>query len=400
MLKKLRIKFICIIMVIVTALVGIIMGCLIRFLYEDTQSSIEFALQNASMAPNFHRDNPGSVPHLPYFKIEKDTDGKLSVMGMAYFRYFEYEQLESVWNLVDGADEGELKEQRLAYQRFSSPRGEQYVFVDIASQRTLQISTVRNCVLISILALAAFFGISLLLAQWAVKPVEQMWEQQRRFVADASHELKTPLTIMMTNAELLQSDVPDEAGRSRCVSDILTVTREMRSLVDALLELARGDMNPVPANTGTVDLSQLTNDCVMLFEPIMYEKGLSLSYTVQEKLCVKGVEQYLLHLVEILLHNAMKYTPESNVVELSLRSQGNNCLLCVSNPSEPVSREELSKIFQRFYRADRTRSRDGSHGLGLAIARQIVTGLGGRIWAEYSQGKFYVYTLLPACENE
>ena len=395
MLKKLRIKFICIIMTIVVIMVCAIMGLLIRFLYEDIKSDIDYAIQTASMDPGFHRDNPGEGPHLPYFTIEKDHAGILSVHTPVFYRYFVDEDMQYVWELVEGNHEGVLDDYSLAYQNFSSPRGDRYVFVDYESQRHMFMDMIRNSVLVSILSIFVFFAITVVLARWAVRPVERMWEQQRQFIADASHELKTPLTVIMTNADLLKNGPADEQSRQQCVANISSVSRDMRTLVEVLLNLARADNNDVRSRFECVDFSGLTDDCILLFEVLFYEKGLALQYTVQENLCVRGIEQDLRHVLEILMDNALKYSLPEGVVHVSLRRQGGSCLLTVSNPASPIGQEDLKKIFQRFYRIDKVRSRNGSFGLGLAIAYQMVRNHDGKIWAEYSDGRFAIHVQLP-----
>lgn len=397
MLKKLRIKFICIIMTIVVIMLCAIMGLLICFLYEDVESDIESAIQSASMDPVFHRDNPGEGPHLPYFTIEKDNMGVLSAYPRTYYRYFGAEDMQLVWDMVDGTKEGTLKDHSLAYRVFSSPRGQRYVFVDYASQQHMFADIIRYAVLVSFLSVFIFLAISMVLARWAVRPVEQVWDQQRQFIADASHELKTPLTVIMTNADLLKIGSGDEQSRQQYVANIATVSRDMRSLVESLLELARVDSNDTASAYTEVDFSALAEDCLMLFEAILYEKGLSLQYFVQESLFVRGSEQHLRHVLEILMDNAAKYSLPEGSVQVTLCRQGSNCMLRVSNSSPPIALDELKKIFQRFYRIDKVRSRNGSFGLGLAIAHQVVCNHEGKIWAEYASGRFSVHVQLPLC---
>ena len=146
----------------------------------------------------------------------------------------------------------------------------------------------RTCGIIGGVSLLAFLFISVFLARWAVRPVEKAWDQQRQFVADASHELKTPLTVILTNAELLQT--PGYGGADRAAESILTVARQMRGLVESLLELARVDNGAVKTALARLDLSRLVSDALLPFEPLYFERGLELESKIAEDIPVNGSE--------------------------------------------------------------------------------------------------------------
>ena len=236
------------------------------------------------------------------------------------------------------------------------------------------------------MSLLAFLGLSLLLARWALRPVERAWEQQRQFVADASHELKTPLTVILTDAELLQDPETNEADRARFSGGILTMARQMRGLVEDLLELARLDAGTARRERTELDFSELCAQTLLPFEPLFFEKGLELQSQVEPGIRVRGDGEHLRQVEEILLDNALKYAAVPSAVELRLARQGRNVRLSVASRGDALSKEELKDIFKRFYRADRARSRGGGYGLGLAIAGSIAAEHGGKIWAESESG--------------
>lgn len=178
-----------------------------------------------------------------------------------------------------------------------------------------------------------------------------------------------------------------------CINALLTMSRQMRGLVESLLELARVDNGAVRANISRFDFSRLVSDSILPFEPVYYEKGLRLNSRIESDILIKGSEAHLRQVVEILLDNAQKYTLPGAEVTVSLQKQGKNrCLLAVANPGEPIPQEELKNIFKRFYRTDKVRSMNHSYGLGLSIAESIIKEHHGRIWAESSDGinTFYV----------
>ena len=176
--------------------------------------------------------------------------------------------------------------------------------------------------MIGLLAFIAFLGISSLLARWAVRPVEKAWNQQKQFVADASHELKTPLTVIIANAELLQEEGYDEASRRSFAESVLIMSRQMRVLVEQLLELARFDAGMTEAAHGELDLSALCAEALLPFEALFFERGLSLESRIEEGIRVTGNREQLRRVCEILLDNACKYSSTPGTVKLSLRAQG------------------------------------------------------------------------------
>ena len=397
MLRKLRLKFVIINMAIVTAMLCVIFG----LIYHSTRVDLEQENLNMMRAiasfPALDRpgrpDQPPEEVRLPYFTLQIEADGTVSAFGGGYYDLSNGKFLQDLADKVmaAGGDTGVLEEYNLRFCRLPTPMGERLVFSDISSERATLDSLVRTCLLIGVLSFLAFLGLSLLLARWAVRPVERAWQQQRQFVADASHELKTPLAVITTNAELLQGT--QESGPA---SHILSTARQMRQLVEGLLELARADGGASETPMARVDWSALVEEALLPFEPVFFERGLTLTPWVQPGLAVWGRADQLRQAVDILLDNAQKYAVSPSAVYLHLdRVNHNRCLLMVENRADPLSPQELEDIFKRFYRTDRARSRDGSFGLGLPIAKQIVSAHRGRIWAESREGRVRFYIELP-----
>ena len=172
------------------------------------------------------------------------------------------------------------------------------------------------------------------------------------------------------------------------------MSRRMRTLVESLLELARVDGGAARAAFEETDLSQLLEDELLPFEPVYFERGLTLRSDISGDIRISGSPRHLRQVVSILLDNAMNHSPEGSTVFLRLTRQGGSALLTAANPAPPMSREECQRIFRRFYRSDPARS-GGGYGLGLPIAQGIVTDHGGRIWAESRDGELVFSVLLP-----
>lgn len=384
MLKRLRLKFVFINMAIVASMLLVILGMLYHFTERDLDKQRADTLQTLaqSVRSPMGWENDLRQAKLPWFILRLSMFGDVTVSGNARLDLSDGELvqklIQSVRNL--GEVEGYLAEYGLAFRVVTELTQQYLIFVDISVQKAVLRGQVNTSILVGIGSLVVFFGISLLLARWAVRPVERAWKQQKQFVSDASHELKTPLTVIMSNAELLHS--PETEGKERYAENILAMTRHMRNLVEGLLELSRAENGQVRKSFERLSFSKLLSDALLPFEPVFFERDLLLESKIEEQINLSGSEQYLRQLVDILLDNAGKYSAPGIVSVELRRISRSQCLLTVSNPGDPIPQEELEKIFDRFYRRDTARSRTGSFGLGLAIARAVTVEHGGKIWAE------------------
>lgn len=403
MLKKLRIKFICINMLMVTLMLCVIFSLVFHFTRESLETQSLSMMQELADDP-FQLGSPGESNEsvrLPYFTLQIGPFGDILAVGGGYFdlsnESFLAELIQTVYS--SGQPSGIIEQYHLRYLTVQKRSSQCIVFADMSSELATLDSLTRNCVLTAAASFALFLILSLLLARWAVKPVDEAWKQQKQFVSDASHELKTPLTVIMTNAELLQQPDYTDEERARFTGSILTMSQQMRGLVESLLELARADSAGEHLCFEDLNFSETVSNCVLPFEPLYFESGLTLNTEIDEGIFVRGNRQYLCQAADILLDNARKYTEAPGTVSLTLKRHGHgHCLLTVSNPGH-LSDEELKNIFKRFYRADKARSRDGSYGLGLSIAESAVTLHKGKIWAESREGEVLFHIQLPILER-
>lgn len=418
MIKRLRRQFVCVIMVIVMLLMATVLGVAIYFtarnLEDQSVRTMRLFLSDHQMqdtdlrpdAPAVRPDLPGDARRpekpaqgaadirLPCFAVCIGPQGELLDVSGRYFDPVNreaYIQILAEAALETDADTGVLSEHGLRFLKEGTPERLTIVFSDITAERSALRSLYLNCTLLFIAAWILFFIIAISLSHWVIHPVAQAWELQKQFVADASHELKTPLSVILANAELLQSeDSPEE--RKQFAQSILTTSYQMRTLVESLLEMARVDSGAVRLQFEELDFSQLVSDAVLSFQLLYEEKQIGLTSRIQEGLRLSGSEQHLFQVLDVLLDNALKYTHPQTTVTVRLIRTGGSCLLSVTNQSEPLSREDLQNIFKRFYRIDRARCRNGSYGLGLPIAETIVAAHKGKIWAqsEASGNTFFV----------
>lgn len=401
MLKCLRIQFVCAIMGVSTLILVVVFGLILRFTQRNLENQSLLSLQ--SIAANARAPGrPGSREEalmLSYFILEETREGEIRVLGGSNFD-LEDETLKAALleaALTSEEPSGQLPEYDLRYLRSHSPTGLRVIFADTSLERSAMNALIRTCLLIGCAALLLLALLSVLLSRWFIHPVEEAWTLQRQFVADASHELKTPLTVILTNAELLQSPACSEHDRARFSQNILVTSRRMRNLTEELLELARMDSRSATSlELEALDLSALTEEATLPFEALFFERGLTLQVEIAPGLFVRGNAEHLLRLTEILLDNAQKYSLPGSSIILRLEQQGKtHCQLSVANPGEPISAADQENIFKRFYRAERSRSTPGSYGLGLPIASSIVAAHNGRIHAESGGGINRFIVTLP-----
>lgn len=340
--------------------------------------------------PPDDRASRRDFPSAPTFAVELDGEGK--VIDLMTGPGSEVTQ-DTAQQLADRAmggekERGSLAGTRLAYL-FREENGRRYLaFADNSMVASAVWNQVRTSLLVCTAALAVFFLISLFLANLALKPVEAAWTSQRQFVADASHELKTPITVILANTDMVLAHPGDTVeGQRKWLDYIRDEAAEMKKLVEDLLFLARGDARQSSPPAVPVLLSQVVNEALLSFEPVAFEAGITLNEAVTPELWVQGDEAQLRRLVMILLDNGVKYAGERGTVTVTLAGTGDRIALRVHNTGEPISPQHLPHIFERFYRADAARNREqGSYGLGLSIAKAIADAHGAKLTVASGEG--------------
>ena len=361
MIRRLRIKFVCINMAIVTAMLCITFGLVLHFTRAGMERDSIEMMQSVAASPHKPgipgKRGPG-LP-MPHFTLQMTEGGEWIVSNSGNYALTDPNLLNELVELSSEKQSGVLREYSLRFMRISTPAGQYIVFADMSQETNMINNLLRNCLFIGAAGFFCFLIISILLARWAVKPVETAWEQQRRFVADASHELKTPLTVILSNAQLLSESGEDPVLRERLTSNILTISQQMKELVLTLLDSARVDEGIEAAEFTVFDLSDTVANAMLPFDSVFYEQGIGLDADIQDHIMVRGSQPHLAQVVNILLDNARKYG--SGHTHVSLKRQGaKRCLLTVATEGAELSDEEQKNIFKRFYRADAARERTGS----------------------------------------
>ena len=238
-------------------------------------------------------------------------------------------------------------------------------------------------IIMSVFAIAVIFVIAKKLSIIIVKPVEETFEKQKQFISDASHELKTPLAVIEANTDVLQ----DKVGESKWINYIQTDIESMNKLINELLLLAKIENVDNVKEYVQLDVSKEVEIILSMFESIAYEKGVNIESNIEENITLNGNKQDLEHIVSTLTDNAIKHTESGNKVIVDLKKDKNEIILEIKNMGEPIPEEEREKIFERFYRIDKSRNRvEKRYGLGLSIAKATIEKYNGKITVDCKDG--------------
>lgn len=370
----------------------------------DITNSLNFALYKYNDHPTFEidfsRENPKNNndprPNMNSFTIITDSSNNILEL---YSRNYQISN-ETSQNLIDSINdksEGILISQNLAYKKDTKDEGYIYAFVDISIAKENLISMLMTAILIAIGSILAFLILTILLANWSLRPVAISWQQQKQFLADASHELKTPLTVILANTDLALTKKQDESKLKQSLQSIQSESMRMKKLVEDLLFLAKNDAQKENTLNTICNISDISLSCVLSFETLAFEKGVILESDIEDNLLALGNENQFKQLISIFLDNATKYTLSNKKINFTLKKKDNQIQITIYNEGSYIDKENIKHIFDRFYRCDPARQYQGGYGLGLSIASQIASNLKIKIDVNSEQKKGTTFTLwIPA----
>lgn len=320
-------------------------------------------------------------------KVTKDCE--IEKISYQYFESGDNLSLEqSVKEIIEsGVMSGKTEIDKIKFRYYvfqlDDNLGYDIVFLD----RAIELSTLNRLLAIFIgigsIGLIVLFGLSWLLASWAITPIADAWDKQKQFIADASHELKTPLTVIATNTDVILANSEDTVqNQAKWLNYIKSETSRMSKLVADLLYIAKTDVNEVAMVMNEFNLSHTVLGVCLVFESVAFEKGKLLDTNIDEEISFKGDEDRIKQLITILIDNAIVHSEgNANILVTLKRDNKDKLKLSISNTNgEDIPNGVENRIFERFFRVDKARNRsNGSHGLGLNIAQSIVKNHNGTI---------------------
>lgn len=375
-------------------LIFIVIGTAFVAIYIKTSADLKSTSINTMMAV-IHSSRPNAPgddilppkhgfeedrPSLPTYIIHiNDKDNTCIIEGFGPIDQLTNEDIQFVNDLINevnnqNTDEGILKDYNLRFLVHSSPFGRKIVFLDKTYEDNNLHQLLVYYLIIGTTAFIAFLIISIVFASIAVRPIENSMRQQQSLISDVSHELKTPIAIITTNTDIVLSHndatVEDE---KKWLGYIKDETIRMSKLVEMMLYLAKTDEHGTKPILSAVDLSNLAYEVALPFESVCFENRKAFDIEIDQNIIIKGDEGSIKQLIVILLDNAVKYSNENGKILISVTKNDDKGLLSVFNTGEPIPKENIPYIFDRFYRVDESRSseKEGS-GLGLSIAKRII----------------------------
>lgn len=294
--------------------------------------------------------------------------------------------------LSDGGKEGQLTDFGLMYVRDDFQAENKLIFAETASIYTALRNTVLICLLLFFGSMIIILLISLWLSGFSVKPVKKAWQQQKQFVADASHELKTPLTVILANNSIMMSHKNNRVSdEEQWLESTQEEAQHMKQLIDQMLFLAKSDAGNSNIEFSEVELSEIIEGTALNFEPVAFERGVMIETMLDEDVRLNGNSMQLKQLAHILIDNAVKYSADNSTVTITLRKNSDSAVLAVNNRGNVIAKSDLEHIFDRFYRAEKSRTTKG-YGLGLSIAQNIVQSMNGKLTAESNEENGTTFT--------
>lgn len=431
MLKKLRIKFVTLNMITVAMVLTVVFTAICVINYQQSITHVRETLDGAvshagdssiqpldggqlggqvpadaggesSTPPEIGGKRGGSDPVTPVAVFSMADDGTLTAVQTRTTATIADDVLtqaaEALADQPDGS--GDLDNLGLFYEKRVVSGTTYLAFADMSSVNSWQ-TLALTLAGVGVAALGLFFVVSVFFSRWALRPVDHAWSQQRQFVADASHDLKTPLTVILANASiLLEHPERSIASQSQWVESTQHEAQHMQGLVGDLLLLAQIDEGTAPPAMDRLDITDLVEGELLQFESVAFERSISLQSELDESVMARGNAMRLRKLVGTLLDNACKYADDGGSVDVALRQSVRRIELSVHNTGFAIAPEDLPHVFDRFYRADKARTRDDSgHGLGLAIAHTIAEEHGGSLVVASDDAHGTTFTLTLPLEG-
>jgi len=272
----------------------------------------------------------------------------------------------------------------------------QITFLDVTDSHKTLMELFTTLFFVGIIMLFVIFAISLFFANKSIKPISEAWEKQKQFIADASHELKTPLAIINANSDALLANQEETIkSQKKWLDYIKSQIDRMSKLVNDLLYLAKTEDTNSKIFYIPFNISEVVSDVILSMEAVAFEKDIRLLQDIEANIIIKSDCEKIKQVVTILVDNAIKYTDEKGHIDIMLKKTRHQLVFSIKNSGKGIPKENITKLFDRFYRADSARTQEnGGYGLGLSIAKAIIDRLDGKIYADSVKDEGATFTFI------
>ncbi len=297
-------------------------------------------------------------------------------------------------------DRGGIRNTDLSFMKKETPHGTLISYVSREHLRERMKESISQSWLAGFISLLLFLYISKRLADIAIAPVEKAWEQQKQFLADASHDLKTPLTVILANNNILSAHKEDTVeSQMKWIESTSEEAGRMSDLVNKMLELAKSEATKEELKLSETDISETVENAILQFEVVAFEKNILIDGDIQPGIIAKTHRSTFSKVLEILFDNAIKYSNENERITVSLTQSSKKAIFTINNKGEYIDEKELPHIFERFYRTNKERE-VGGHGLGLSIAKKKCDMIGAKLSADSNALDGTTFTITMKCKNK
>ena len=339
-----------------------------HYIKNDPENENEFADDGTSCSVHVVDEREDSWQQ--YVIVWYRVDGSMQRVFLGS-RFITDEEALSFVKKVDkkNADKGwiEFQDNDYRYGKFIDDIGEGYLVISHRpTERSRIDSMFQSSLVTAIVSCIAMFVIALMFSKRAAEPVERAMENQKRFITDASHELKTPITIISANNEIIELN----HGADTLTQSNRTQLERMSSLIQKMIEMSKFDENTEDIDKEEFSLTEAVGDTAMSFMPMLEPMDKELDLKLDDDIDIESDESKVRQLVAILMDNAVKHSNEGSKTKVKL-TKGKRTLLTIENSCSDIDKIDMNKIFDRFYREDKVRTGGKGYGLGLAIAKSI-----------------------------
>lgn len=399
MIRKLQVKIVAIITLLLTIIIVALMFSINVISQNNTESQTRERLQsiadsNGEASPTqIDPYNNNQIGYIDNFSVLLGKENK--IINIYLNRNIIVQQTDIISYVNEALNTGDSTGTIGSYAFLieQKPYGKIVVFLDVSVQQNQSKTLIVITAVIGIVAIAIFFIIAVALSFWLVKPVKETFDKQKLFISNASHELKTPLAVIIANSDVLEGEI----GDNKWLTYIRSESVRMSELVNELLCLARlDDKSGHKLVMSQFNLSDVVLSTALPFESTVFEMGKKFDVDVESDIMYNGDESSIRHILSILIDNAIKYSKENGEINVKLYTHSGKKIIEVYNTGDGIPADKLKKVFERFYRQDEARnSKSGGYGLGLAIAKSIVESHNGKIVAKSEYGKWvkFIVTL-------
>lgn len=392
MVKKIRLKFVIVTMTLLTVVFSAIFFINKAYRNYLYRHDVKQYLESIADSSEFYENDEPNIEYeysAEFFLAEFDSEGNLLSLNSSDGTAVENRDIAYAAQEIKKKNSRSGRMKSFVYVSHEA-EGKRYILFAGIQPRRHYAAEIFGTTVVLIASFGLLLWVSFYLSKFVTAPATKALEREKQFISDASHELKTPISAIILNAQAMTAT--EETGKH--LRNILSEAERMNTLIKKLLTLACLDEAEYCMEKRKFSLSESCEEILLPFESLAFENNIDFTYEIAENIYYSGICDDIKQVISVLLDNAFKYTPEKGQIKVTLHKKNYRPVLTVYNTGEGISEEALPHIFDRFYCCEKSRNtRTNSFGLGLSIAKAIMVAHGGDLYAESQYGKYAQFTV-------